>query len=173
MIHDTCEIKSDIPDDVVIWNRSQIMENVHVGNETSIGRDVFVGSGTLIGKKCRIQNSCQIFGATIGDNVLLGPGVTLVEDPWPRAFSVCDNLVGGKSDDFVRKPVVIEDGCSVGAGVIVAPGVKLGQYSMIAVGSVVLADVAPFMLVAGNPARPIGEVCKCGRRKTKCVNTND
>ncbi len=168
MIHETCEVKSFLPESAKVWNRSQIMENVKIGENTSIGRDVFIGANTTVGDGCKIQNSCQIFGANIGNNVLLGPRVVLIEDPWPRAFDVSNSDKLDGASKFVTRPVEIGDYCSVGAGAVIAPGVKLGEFSMIAIGAVVLADVEPYTLVVGNPARAISKVCKCGRRESLC-----
>ena len=58
----------------------------------------------------------------------------------------------------------VRQGCSIGANATICPGVELGQYCMIAAGSVVTADVEPHSLVAGNPARHIGFVCSCGEK---------
>lgn len=52
-------------------------------------------------------------------------------------------------------PVVIERGRFLGANVTVLPGIRVGEQSFVAVGSVVTADVPPRTLVAGVPARPV------------------
>jgi acetyltransferase-like isoleucine patch superfamily enzyme len=52
-------------------------------------------------------------------------------------------------------PVVIERGSFLGANVTILPGVRVGEQSFVAAGSVVTADVPPRTLVAGVPARPV------------------
>lgn len=52
-------------------------------------------------------------------------------------------------------PVTIEEGAFIGAGSILLPGVRIGRGAYVAAGSVVAADVAPGVLVAGNPARVV------------------
>jgi len=47
---------------------------------------------------------------------------------------------------------------------IVLKGVTIGEGAIVGAGSVVTADVEPYTLVVGNPARPIGKVCRCGER---------
>src|SRR5258708_2425491 len=53
-------------------------------------------------------------------------------------------------------------GTTIGANATVGPGLALGEFSMIGMGSVVTKSVKPFALVVGNPARQIGWVCRCG-----------
>lgn len=52
-------------------------------------------------------------------------------------------------------PITIEDGCWLGGGVIVCPGVTIGRRSVIGAGAVVTRDIPPFSLAVGNPARVI------------------
>ncbi|MGH8967928.1 MAG: hypothetical protein ACRDXB_21760, partial [Actinomycetes bacterium] len=52
--------------------------------------------------------------------------------------------------------------CTLGAGAIVAPGVTVGAHAMVALGAIVAHDVPAHALVAGNPARQCGWVCRCG-----------
>jgi UDP-2-acetamido-3-amino-2,3-dideoxy-glucuronate N-acetyltransferase len=59
---------------------------------------------------------------------------------------------------------VVERGVSIGANATIVPGVRLGRYSMIAAGGVVTADVPPFALMVGAPARLVGYVCRCGQK---------
>jgi acetyltransferase-like isoleucine patch superfamily enzyme len=51
------------------------------------------------------------------------------------------------------KPIVVEDGVWMGAGVIVTPGVRIGRNAVVGAGSVVTHDVPPYCVVVGNPAR--------------------
>jgi acetyltransferase-like isoleucine patch superfamily enzyme len=55
----------------------------------------------------------------------------------------------------VAKPVHVEQGAFLGANVTVLAGVRIGRCAFVAAGSVVTADVAPWTLVAGVPARPV------------------
>lgn len=174
MIHETCEVHSnEIDETAKIWNRTQIMECVQIARCVSIGRDCFIGKNTRIGEGSKIQNACQIFGAVIGERVLISPRVVMVEDPWPRAFEVCVTYGNKEKQSFNVKPVIIEDEASIGAGSVIVPGVKIGRQAMVAAGSVVLSDVPPNTLVAGNPARAISEVCRCGRRTNLCSNESN
>ena len=53
------------------------------------------------------------------------------------------------------RPIVIEDGCWIGAGAMIAPGITIGRGSVVSMGAVVSMDVPPNKVVGGNPARPI------------------
>ncbi len=169
MIHKTCEINSPVPPSTIAWNGTTISRDVVLGERVKLGRDVFIGPHTLIGNDCKIQNGCQIFGAEIGDNVLIGPLVIIVEDPWPRAFEVCEHVDKVANSAFVRKKVNVGNNSSIGAGAIIAPGVNVGEFALVSAGAVVLGDVPAYSLCVGNPARVIGTVCKCGRRSHECT----
>ena len=52
-------------------------------------------------------------------------------------------------------PVVLRDGCDIGVGAIILPGVTIGENAQVGAGAVVTRDVAPGVVVAGNPAREI------------------
>ncbi len=91
-------------------------------------------------------------GITIGDNVMLGPGVKIIStnhplDPEER-----------KTNVLLNKPVVIGNGVWIGANVIVLPGVTIGDGATVGAGSVVTKDVKPRTVVVGNPARVIKEL---------------
>ena len=53
-------------------------------------------------------------------------------------------------------------GVTIGANATIGPGITLGEFAMIGMGSVVTKDVPPYALVHGNPARIRGYVCACG-----------
>lgn len=63
-----------------------------------------------------------------------------------------------RNANLVDAPIVVEEDVWIGAGAIVLPGVTLGRGSVIAAGAVVTRDVPPMTIVAGVPARAIGEV---------------
>ncbi len=55
----------------------------------------------------------------------------------------------------VLKPVVLEDHCFLGVNSVVMPGVTVGKAAVVASGAVVMADVPPYTMVAGNPAKVV------------------
>ena len=53
----------------------------------------------------------------------------------------------------MTKPIIVEDDCWIGANAVITAGVTIGRHSVVAGGSVVTRDVAPYTVVGGNPAR--------------------
>jgi maltose O-acetyltransferase len=105
----------------------------------------------VVGEHCTIGDSCFLdgrSGLTIGDSVNLGSHVTI----YTRQHAV-------DSPDFaeVGAPVTVGDHAWIASHAIVLPGVSIGEGAVVAAGAVVTKDVAPFAMVAGNPARFVRE----------------
>lgn len=118
--------------------------------------------GMRIGSGCEIMSSIPSFGSepyliSIGDRCTISGGVLLItHDGSSRIYR---NLVDG-NDRFgnLYGRIEICDDVFVGAGSIVLPNVYIGHHSIVAAGSVVTRDVEPRTVVAGNPARVIGNL---------------
>jgi acetyltransferase-like isoleucine patch superfamily enzyme len=144
-----------------IWKFSQLRENVYLCNECSVGRNVYIGPGVVIGNNVKIQNNALIYEpAVVGDGVFIGPGVIFTNDLHPRSI----NLDGsGKTErDWEKAGVQVKHGASIGAGSICVAPLIINEWALIAAGSVVTEEVAPFALVAGVPAKRVGWVGKAG-----------
>jgi acetyltransferase-like isoleucine patch superfamily enzyme len=156
-IHESSEISSQstIGENTQIWNWVKIREGSHLGSNCKVGQCVYIDKDVSIGNGCKIQNGVQIYqGVTISDNVFVGPNVTFTNDKYPRAFN----------DDWQIVKTEVEEGVSIGAGSVIVCGITIGKYAMIAAGSVVTKDVAPYSLVVGNPATVVGTVDTDGKR---------
>ena len=89
-------------------------------------------------------------GLRIGSRVLIAAHVTITT----REHTVALPRWGKTTD----APIAIEDDVWIGAGAIVLPGVTIGRGSVVAAGAVVAADVPPFTVVGGVPAKTIKQV---------------
>lgn len=85
----------------------------------------------------------------IGDNVWIAPNVGIYAAGHPLDV---EDRIGGEEYAF---PVTIGDNVWIGGGVTIIGGVTIGKNAVVAAGSVVIRDVPPDTLVAGNPARVI------------------
>lgn len=163
-IHASAEVSRDavVGSGTRIWHQVQIVGACVVGKQCVLGKGVYLGSNARVGDRVKVQNGAQVFGAVLEDEVMLAPNVLLLEDPSPRA--VTSQGVLKIASDWIRKPVTIRRGATVGAGAIILPGITVGRWAMVGAGSVVHKDVSDYSLVVGNPARQTGYVCLCGRR---------
>lgn len=113
---------------------SNLGEGLDIGANSNLGDYSFVGAAG---------------GVRIGQNVLIGQRVSFHSED--HLFERTDLPI--KAQGVRRRGIVVEDDCWLGAGVIVLDGVTIGQGSVVAAGSVVTRDVAPYSIVAGVPAR--------------------
>ena len=160
------EYGAKIGDGSRVWDHTHIRKNAIVGDNCTIGENVYVGPGVLIGENSKIQNATLIYEpAKLGKGVFLGPGVILTNDKYPRAINP-DGALKTEAD-WEAVGVEIGEGASVGAGAICVAPLSIGNWSMIAAGSVVITDVPAYALVVGNPAHQIGWVGPSGFRLKK------
>jgi acetyltransferase-like isoleucine patch superfamily enzyme len=150
-VHRTAEVDegAKIGDNTKIWHLAHIRSTAQIGAGCVIGRNVYVDADVVIGDLVKVQNNVSVYqGVTLEDEVFVGPSAVFTNDLRPRA----------QNPDWQITPTVVRKGASIGANATIVCGVEVGSYAMIAAGSVVTRDVAPYQLVAGNPARPRGWV---------------
>lgn len=138
-----------------VWINVQIRENAAIGENCIVSKDVYIDHAVTIGDRCKIQNSVSIYnGVKIENDVFVGPNVAFTNDRIPRAFNT----------EWKVTPTQICNGVSLGANSTIICGITVGEYAMVAAGSVVTKDVPPYTLVMGNPARAVGLIDKAGNR---------
>ncbi|GAH99487.1 unnamed protein product, partial [marine sediment metagenome] len=89
------------------------------------------------------------------DGVFCGPSCVFTNVINPRAFI-------SRKHEFKR--TLVRKGATIGANATIICGNELGEYCFIGAGAVVTKGVKPYALVAGNPAKQIGWVCKCANK---------
>lgn len=116
---------------------------------TTGGREITVGRNVFINQNCTFYD---LAGLAIGDDVMIGPNVSLITSGHPLAPAARHEYV-------IAKPITIERNVWIAAGATVIGGVTVGENSVIAAGSVVTRDVPPNTFAGGNPARVIRGIC--------------
>lgn len=111
----------------------------------------------VVGDRTGISHACSF---TIGKRITIGSdcriaGDVHMFDSSGHPSDAVKRAAGAPPETDDVKPIVIHDHVWIGRRVLIFPGVTIGQGSIISAGSVVLADVAPYTVVAGNPARKI------------------
>ena len=151
--HPTAEVSSEaqIGGGTRIWKNCQVREGSRIGEECVLSKDVYIDIGAVIGDRVKVQNGVSVYhGVTLEDDAFVGPHVVFTNDLYPRSAN----------DDFEIIPTLLQQGASVGANATILCGITLGRWSMVAAGAVVTQSVEDHVLVAGNPAVPIGMVCE-------------
>ncbi len=139
-------------------------ENVELGDNVYVGHYAIlkgyytnllrIGADSWIGQQAFLHAAG---GITIGCRVGVGPGVKIITSRHELPADGPSGLGGEAIMDqpLAFGPVVLEDGCDIGVGAIILPGVTIGARAQVGAGAVVTRDVAAESVVAGVPARPI------------------
>jgi acetyltransferase-like isoleucine patch superfamily enzyme len=135
---------------VIVGDQACVRERVDIGDDVVVGRGVLVENDTTIGALTKIQADAYITAySTLEDNVFIAP----------RVITTNDNFMGRteRRHELIKGPTV-RRGARVGGGAILCPGIVVGEEAFVGAGAVVTKDVAPRMLVVGNPARVLRSV---------------
>ena len=165
-IHATADVSNEaiIGENTRIWNHAQVREGACIGKNCILSKNVYVDTGVCIGNNVKIQNNVNVYnGVIIEDDVFLGPAMTFTNDLFPRATNL----------NWTITKTIVKRGASIGANATIVCGITIGEYAMVGAGAVVIKDVPAYALVVGNPARIIGNVCKCGNKVAGLTNICD
>ena len=123
----------------LILNREVIIEvphNITLGNNVGINARCWISGGGLL---------------DIGDNVLIGPNVTIVTSN--HNYSNLNSPIQEQGD--TADAVSIGSNSWIGSAVVILPGVQIGANSIIGAGSIVTKSLSGNAVYAGNPAKKI------------------
>jgi acetyltransferase-like isoleucine patch superfamily enzyme len=130
-----------------------------IGADTKIGAFVEIQKNAVIGARCKISSHTFICeGVTLEDEVFVGHGVMFTNDRFPRATNPDGSLQ--TEADWSVEPTRVRRRASLGSNVTVVAGVTIGERALVGAGAVVTRDVPDFAIVAGVPARVVGDVRK-------------
>ena len=117
-------------------------DNCGIGAYTEIQNNVTIGNNVTVSSHSFL---CSL--VTVEDDVFIGHGVMTINDLFPPSRK-------RTGTDKHWEPTLIKEGAIIGSGATLYP-VTIGEYAVVAAGSIVRKDVPPYSVVAGNPARII------------------
>jgi len=127
-----------------------------IGADTRIGTFVEIQKGASIGARCKISSHSFICeGVEIEDGVFIGHGVMFVNDIYPKAISEDGDLQTEADWQVVRTHVKARS--SIGSNATILGGLTIGENALVGAGAVVTKDVPEYAIVAGVPARVVGD----------------
>ena len=127
-----------------------------IGESTMIGPFVEIQKNAAIGARCKISSHTFICeGVTIEDEVFVGHGVMFINDIFPKAAN--EDGSAQSEADWAVVPTVVKKRASIGSNATIMGGVTIGVGALIGAGAVVTKDVADHAIVAGVPAKVVGD----------------
>lgn len=131
---------------VLIGDNASIREDCKIGDKTIISRNVNINYNSSVGVRTKIMDNSHITGnMLVGDDVFISVGIITSNDNTIGSFGYGDSVVGP----------TLKNGCKVGAGANLLPGVVIGENSIVSAGSLVKQDVDDNKVVSGNPAKEL------------------
>jgi UDP-2-acetamido-3-amino-2,3-dideoxy-glucuronate N-acetyltransferase len=128
-----------------------------IGDGTKVGAFVEIQKQVSIGQNCKISSHTFICsGVAIEDGVFIGHGVMFTNDRYPRAVNDDGSLQ--TEADWECIPTTVRAGSSIGSNATILCGLTVGKRALVAAGAVVTRDVPDYAIVAGVPARVVGDV---------------
>lgn len=136
-------------DEAIVGDHAQVRERTIVGAGTVIGRASSIDNDVTLGARVKVQTGVYLTAnSVVEDDVFVGPGTTTTND----------DTMFRHGPDHVLRGATLRRACRVGGGVVLLPGVEIGEEGFVGAGAVVTHDVAPRSLVVGVPARALRRV---------------
>jgi acetyltransferase-like isoleucine patch superfamily enzyme len=161
-----------------ILNARNASEHIYIGSHSIVKGELFVfahGGSIRIGEWCYVGEGSRIWSAErilIGNRVLISHNVNVFDSlthplsPTARhsQFRAIATSAHPAAIELGERPVTIADDALVGAAATILRGTTIGRGAVVGAGSVVTEDVAPFTIVAGNPARLVRALTEAERQ---------
>lgn len=146
-----------------VWDNVHVRHSSHIGEECIIGEKTYIAYGVHIGDLVKINAFVYICtGVTIERGVMIAAGTVFTNDRFPRAATPDFRRLLPSEPDDSTLPTLVREGATIGAQATIGSGLTIGRFAMVGMGSVITRDVPDFVIVAGNPGRPVGYACACG-----------
>ncbi len=148
----------ELGENVAIYHPDLVnLYGCRIGMNTKIGTFVEIQKGASIGARCKISSHTFICeGVQIDDGVFVGHGVMFTNDVYPKAVDASGNLQ--TEADWQMIPTRVKDFASIGSNATILCGITIGKSALVGAGAVVTKDVPDYAIVAGVPARVIGDI---------------
>jgi UDP-2-acetamido-3-amino-2,3-dideoxy-glucuronate N-acetyltransferase len=145
-------------ENVIIYHPDLVnLYGCEIGDGSKIGAFVEIRKQVKVGRNVKIQALAFIpEGVTIEDGAFIGPHVCFTNDKYPRAVNSDGSLM--VDDDWEVIPTLVKQGANIGANATIICGITVGEYALVGAGAVVTQDVPAYAIVAGVPARVVGDV---------------
>jgi UDP-2-acetamido-3-amino-2,3-dideoxy-glucuronate N-acetyltransferase len=128
-----------------------------IGQGTRIGPFVEIQGEVTTGCNCKISShSFLCSGVTLEDYVFIGHGVMFVNDMYPTAVNPDGTLQ--TAQDWVCLQTRVGRNASIGSNATILGGISIGKHALVGAGALVSRNVPDYAIVAGVPARAIGDV---------------
>jgi UDP-2-acetamido-3-amino-2,3-dideoxy-glucuronate N-acetyltransferase len=152
-ISDTSKLGTNVkiyhPDQVNLYGCS-------IGDDSRVGSFVEIQKNATIGARCKISSHSFICeGVVIEDEVFIGHGVMFTNDRLPRAANPDGSPM--TEEDWKLEFTQVKRGASIGSNATILPGLTIGASALVGAGAVVTKDVPDFAIVAGVPAKIVGD----------------
>lgn len=128
---------------LVRWAPRFVILRLHRWRGVEIGRGCFIDPAAII-------ETAHAHNIAIGNDVRIAAQAVIMTHIKPPHLLRSKGIMASTVE-----PVRLEDSCFIGVGAIIMPGVTVGRAAVVASGSVVVGDVPPYSMVAGNPAKVV------------------
>ena len=144
-------------DGVLIFHPDLVnLYGCQIGAGTKVGSFVEIQKGASIGARCKISSHSFICeGVEIDECVFVGHGVMFINDTYPKAVGEDGELQTEADWQLIRTRV--KSRASIGSNATILCGITIGENALVGAGAVVTKDVPDYAIVAGVPARVIGD----------------
>jgi len=140
---------ASLAEGAIVGDQAFVRERAVIGPGSVVGRGTAVDNDVLIAARVRVQTDVYVTaGTVIEEDVFVGPGVTTTND---------STMARHAPDEPLDGPL-LRRACRIGGGVVLCPGVDIGEEAFIAAGAVVTGDVPTRAVMMGVPARKVREV---------------
>ena len=145
-------------ENVVIYHPDLVnLYGCELDDGCKVGAFVEIRKQVKVGRNVKIQAFAFIpEGVTIEDGAFIGPHVCFTNDKYPQAINPDGSLM--ETDDWEIIPTLVKEGANVGANATIMCGITIGEHALVGAGAVVTRDVPAYAIVAGVPARVVGDI---------------